>query len=101
MVRNERGQFVKGHERIGGRKTRATEARYLEIMKECVTDADWKQIVGRAKVDAKDGDSQARKFLVEYLVGAPRQSGEFTLLNLDDWFGGGTDDDSEESSNGK
>lgn len=73
MTRDEKGHFVKGHEKIGGRKSRAVEVAYLKIFKETVSPVDWKAIIERTIKDAKVGDATARKFIADYLIGAPVQ----------------------------
>jgi hypothetical protein len=73
MVRDNTGKFVKGHEGTGGRKPRATEEKYLQLLKKTVSPDDWKEIIQRAVTDAKRGDGIARKFIADYLIGAPVQ----------------------------
>jgi hypothetical protein len=43
-----------------------------------VTFEDWKAIVLKAKDQAKHGDQAARKWLADYLVGAPIQRSEIS-----------------------
>jgi hypothetical protein len=73
MTRDENGRFVKGHDKLGGRKSRAIEEAYLKIFKDTVSPDDWKEIIKRAVKDAKLGDATARKFIADYLIGAPVQ----------------------------
>lgn len=98
MTRDEKGRFAQGHEKIGGRKKKATEERYLEIFKDAVSEEDWRAIILRAILDAKRGDTAARKFIADYLVGPPVESkninvgGELSVVI--DWSespGGDTD----------
>ena len=70
-MRDQKGRFEKGHEKIGGRKARAIEERYLEAFKSSVTVEDFIAIVQRAVLDAKRGDTAARKFIADYLIGTP------------------------------
>ena len=50
----------------------------MEITLSAVTYTDWRQIVKRAVAQAKRGDSQARKFLADYLLGPPPQKHEIS-----------------------
>jgi hypothetical protein len=70
MTRDDKGRFAQGNPG-GGRKPKATEERYLELMKSTVSEADWTAIIARAVVDAKRGDTAARKFIADYLIGPP------------------------------
>lgn len=72
MTRDEKGRFKKGNPG-GGRKARAVEQAYLKIFKDTVSPDDWREIIKRAVKDAKLGDNIARKFIADYLIGAPVQ----------------------------
>lgn len=76
MTRDEKGRFVPGHEKTGGRKPRPTEQQYLEAFKNAVSITDIEAIAIRAVKDAQRGDAQARKFVFDYLVGPPVQKNE-------------------------
>jgi hypothetical protein len=76
MTRDENGRFVKGHEPMGGRPPRAKEEQYYRILTTAVTQADWKAIIEKAVQQAIKGDAVARKWLADYLVGAPIQRSE-------------------------
>lgn len=78
--RDANGRFVKGGESGNpkGRPSKTREARFLEITLQTVTFDDWAQIVGKAKEQAKRGDSVARKWLSDYLIGPPVQRQEIT-----------------------
>lgn len=76
--RDETGRFVKGHPGGPGRPKKEREERFLEITLSTVTFTDWKDIINKAVVQAKHGDSQARKFLADYLIGPPVQRTELT-----------------------
>jgi len=76
MVRNENGQFVKGHpgnKNAPGRPPRAKEEKYLKSLFARVSLTDWRAIVDRAVQDAKRGDNVARKWLSDYILGTPIQ----------------------------
>ena len=77
--RNPDGTFAKGHTKTGGRSKRAREERYYEITINTVSFADWQAIVAKARDQAKKGDSVARKWLSDYLVGPPVQKNETNL----------------------
>jgi hypothetical protein len=59
-----------------GRKPREVERDYLARLRACVTPDDWVKIIDRTVTDAKRGDTAARKFLADYLIGAPVQPTE-------------------------
>jgi len=64
--------FQKGHiANPTGRPKRETEIKYLDIMISKCTEEDWADITIRAVKDAKKGNSAARKFLADYLIGTP------------------------------
>ena len=74
--RDENGRFVKGNGGGPGRPRKQREERYYEITMTACTFDDWRQIVKRAVAQAKRGDSTARKFLADYLIGPPPQKHE-------------------------
>jgi hypothetical protein len=61
-----------------GRKPREVERDYLARLRACVTPSDWESIIDRTVTDAKRGDTAARKFLADYLIGVPAQKIEHT-----------------------
>jgi hypothetical protein len=70
--RDERGRFVKGETgNPNGRPKRVTETEYLDATVESVSILDWREIVVKAREDAKGGDAVARKWLSDYLIGKP------------------------------
>lgn len=71
--RDENGRFVPGNGGGPGRPTKQREERFLEITLESCTFADWKDIVKKAVSQAKRGDSTARKWLGDYLIGPAQQ----------------------------
>ena len=100
--RNANGQFTKGNgaakgNRGGpGRPKRSTEERYLSALIRRVTAKDWQVVVDTAVARAKAGDTQARKWLSDYLLGPPVQRTEVTgagggPLVVVNWDDGDTD----------
>jgi hypothetical protein len=79
MTRDEKGRFVKGSAgNPHGRPPKEREVRFYEITLATVTFDDWKEIVARAVQDAKRGDTAARKWLADYLIGTPEQKLDVT-----------------------
>ena len=96
--RKGNGQFAKGHSgNPNGRPKRSTEEKYLTALSRHVTLKDWATIVNTAVARAKAGDSTARQWLSDYLMGKPLQrqevsgpgGGPIVVVNWDD--GGDTD----------
>ena len=56
-----------------GRPKKEREARFLEVTLSAVTFSEWEAVVKKALEQAKRGDSQARKWLSDYLMGSPVQ----------------------------
>ncbi len=78
MVRDDRGRFVKGITgNPNGRPRKDREVEYYRILINACTPDDWEAIIDKAIEQAKRGDSVARQFLADYLVGAPE-----TNINL-------------------
>lgn len=73
MERTASGQFVKGHSGGPGRPRKPIEEKYLRKLSTAVTLRDWADIIERAIYDAKRGDTAARKWLSDYLMGTPMQ----------------------------
>lgn len=71
--RNEKGQFVAGSNGGPGRPKRRTEDQYLDAMIGRVTLKDWREIVDKAVFQAKRGDSKARAWLSDYVLGPAQQ----------------------------
>lgn len=65
--RNGNGRFAVGNAGGPGRPPRRVEADYLAALTESVTIDDWKAIVTRAVVDAKNGNAKAREWLGKHL----------------------------------
>ena len=78
MEREENGQFAKGNKGGPGRTKKAREDRYYEIAMSTVSYDDWKAIIKKAAQQAKKGDSMARKWLGDYLIGPPAQRHELS-----------------------
>ena len=78
MVRDTKGRFVKGHEPMGGRPKREREVEYYRVLQTRCTPEDWNAIIDKAIADAKRGDAVARKWLADYLIGAPVQRTDVT-----------------------
>jgi len=76
--RDENGRFVKGHNGGPGRPKRSTEEKYLTALSRHVTLKDWATIVNTAVARAKAGDSTARQWLSDYLMGKPVQRQEIS-----------------------
>ena len=56
-----------------GRPKKERELRFYEITLSAVTFDEWEKVVKKALEQAKRGDSQARKWLSDYLMGPPVQ----------------------------
>lgn len=66
-------KFEPGNPGGPGRPKKEREARFLEITLSAVTFDDWADIVRKAVAQAKRGDSQARKWLSDNIIGLPVQ----------------------------
>ncbi len=71
--RDEKGRFTKGNGGGPGRPKKNREDRYYEIAMNACPFADWRAIWKKAVKQAKTGDSTARKFVADYLIGPPIQ----------------------------
>lgn len=71
--RDANGRFIKGDSGGPGRPPKAREDRYYDITMTACTFKDWEAIVRKAVSQAKRGDSVARKWLSDFLVGVPEQ----------------------------
>ena len=76
--RDETGKFKKGNVGGPGRPKKEREERFYEILVTTVTFERWKKIVSKAAEQAERGDQAARKWLADYLIGAPVQRTELT-----------------------
>lgn len=70
----ETGKFLPGGSGGPGRPPKEREIRYYQILMTTVSFEDWKEIVEKARDQAKRGDFSARKWLSEYLVGKPDEN---------------------------
>ena len=61
-----------------GRPKKSVEEKYLKRLQSCVSIEDWKEIIQKAISQAKRGDTAARKWLSDYLMGVPVQKTELT-----------------------
>lgn len=72
--RDDNGRFVKGQTgNPKGRPKRRTEEEYLDATISRVALKDWREIVDKAVQQAKRGDSRARAWLSDYVLGPPAQ----------------------------
>ena len=79
VERDESGKFIKGVSgNPQGRPKKEREERFYEITLSTVGFEDWKAIIQKAVKQAKAGDSMARKFLADYIMGPPVQRSEVT-----------------------
>lgn len=79
VERDDNGQLKKGSVlNPKGRPKKEREQQYHEIMVSVVTPAEWRAIVVKAVEQAKRGDSVARKWLADYLIGPPVERKEVT-----------------------
>lgn len=73
------GKFVKGQPSISpGRPSKEREIRYKKIMLSTVSFEAWEKVIKKALEQALGGDSDARKWLSENLIGKPVQRNEVT-----------------------
>lgn len=77
--RDENGKFVKGSSgNPRGRMPKEREEKFYEITMNACTYKDWEVITRKAVEQAKRGDAVARKWLADYLIGAPVQRQEIS-----------------------
>ena len=69
MARKKQPELIRGHA-----AHRRTEGDYMSVLLEAVTLDDWRAVVNNAKTLAQGGDSQARAWLAQYLMGKPAGS---------------------------
>jgi len=90
--RDSKGRFAKGHKGGPGRPKRSVEEKYLAALYRRVSIKDWNTIIDSAVARAKAGDSTARQWLSDYLLGKPVQrqeisgpdGGPVVVVNWDD-----------------
>jgi len=73
VERNGDGRFAKGNSGGPGRPSKKREERFYGITLRACTFKDWREIVKTAVRQAKTGDTMARKFLADYIIGPPAQ----------------------------
>jgi hypothetical protein len=66
MTKTKQDSYVKG-----SAKHRRTQNDYMGTLLDAVSLDDWKEVVTSTLQAAKDGDSSARMWLAQYLVGKP------------------------------
>jgi hypothetical protein len=71
LLLDEQGLFKKGNPGGPGRPKIVGRAKYREVVELQCTLEVWAEIVKVAVKDALDGDRHARRWLGDYLVGAP------------------------------
>jgi hypothetical protein len=74
VPRDDKGRFPKGISgNPAGRKKRQVEDDFMRLLAGAVSTKDWREICDKAIAQAKAGDAVARKWLGDYLIGAPVQ----------------------------
>jgi hypothetical protein len=76
MGRRKQTEYIKGTA-----QHRRTEGDYMGVLMDTVTLNDWRSVVNGALQAAKAGDSQARNWLAQYLVGKP-EGKALTPMNI-------------------
>lgn len=71
--RDSKGRFVKGWNGGPGRPKKEIEQDYMDATIRSVSISDWEAIVSKAIAQAIKGDTAARKWLSDNLVGLPTQ----------------------------
>lgn len=67
--RDGHGRFAPGNRFGPGRPKIKVERQYMEALTGVVSIDDWKAIVRKAVIDARDGDDKARAWLAKYCLG--------------------------------
>lgn len=77
--RDEKGRFLKGASgNPKGRNPAPKEEKFYSVMIGTVSLKDWREIVAKAVEQAKRGNTAARKWLSDYLMGVPKQQVDLT-----------------------
>ena len=81
--RDAAGRFVEGNtaSRNGGRPKRAKEEKFIAVTIGAVSLQEWREIVHKARDQARRGDAVARKWLSGYLLGPPVQKQEHDVVS--------------------
>lgn len=84
MARQKQATYIKG-----SAVHRRTESDYMGVLLDTVSLEDWRDVVNGALQSAKDGDTQARAWLAQYLVGKPEGKAPTPLtVVVQQWSGG-------------
>ena len=59
-----------------GRPSAVAEARKMKLFDDVISDDDWKEIIGKARDQAKAGDKDARNFCVDHRLGKAKEKKE-------------------------
>jgi hypothetical protein len=78
MTRDEKGQFVKGHPGMGGRKPKSYNEKALEAVSRACKPDDIQAIMEVLVKKAQNGNIQAAKVVLSYAIGMPVQRTEIT-----------------------
>lgn len=81
MVTNPTGKggFKKGQSgNPKGRPKREKEVKFLDLLRSEVTEHDWQIIIRTAISFAQSGDTNARRWLSDYIMGPPVQKQEIS-----------------------
>lgn len=79
------GRFCAGNKASPGRPTKPKEERYVELMRETVTEADFVAVVQKMVEQAKKGDKWARSHLFDYVLGPAAQTFNVKSMTSADW----------------
>ena len=77
-IRNDKGQFVAGHPKTGGRKTRIDEEDKNKLFDKAFPKSKKVAILQKLGSMAERGDLGAIKLVLEYLYGRPIERKEIT-----------------------
>lgn len=67
------GRFLPGNKASPGRKKKAIERDYTKMFTDVVTSEKWREVIEAALKLAIGGDSFARRWLSDYIIGKPPQ----------------------------
>jgi hypothetical protein len=76
--RDQNGRFAPGNRGGPGRPRKAREEKYLDILVAACTPDEWEQVCRVAIARARAGDSRAREWLANYIIGKPIEKHEVT-----------------------
>ena len=72
-----------GYRQGAGRKSKAEEMKLPSLLKEVITDSDWKELFTSILHEAKAGSFNHQRLLLEYNFGKPHQRIELEESNSD------------------